>query len=224
MKKPENAVLAMSYNYPVNEIFTTIQGEAKYTGTPATFIRFQGCPVGCAWCDTKHTWELRKQDTVEHVIAKESDSQNYAMMNLDEMLNNINTAHVVITGGEPCLYDLIPLTDLLVMNGKTVQIETSGTEVIKCNDDVFVTVSPKYDMAGKREVLHDALIRANEIKYPVGKAVDVEKARELMNAYNAPVWLQPLSQSIKATELCIESCIKFGFSLSIQTHKYSGVR
>ena len=40
----------------INEIFDTIQGEAFYTGTPATFIRLQGCPVGCHWCDTKHTW------------------------------------------------------------------------------------------------------------------------------------------------------------------------
>ena len=40
----------------INEIFDTIQGEAYFTGTPATFIRLQGCPVGCAWCDTKHTW------------------------------------------------------------------------------------------------------------------------------------------------------------------------
>ncbi len=43
--------------YPINEMFQTLQGEGFYTGVPAIFIRLQGCPVGCSWCDTKHTWE-----------------------------------------------------------------------------------------------------------------------------------------------------------------------
>lgn len=45
--------------YPINEMFQTLQGEGYFTGVPAIFIRLQGCPVGCAWCDTKHTWEKR---------------------------------------------------------------------------------------------------------------------------------------------------------------------
>lgn len=43
--------------YPINEMFQTLQGEGVYTGVPAIFIRLQGCPVGCSWCDTKHTWD-----------------------------------------------------------------------------------------------------------------------------------------------------------------------
>lgn len=43
--------------YPINEMFQTLQGEGYFTGVPAIFIRLQGCPVGCAWCDTKHTWK-----------------------------------------------------------------------------------------------------------------------------------------------------------------------
>ncbi|STL83083.1 7-carboxy-7-deazaguanine synthase; queosine biosynthesis [Escherichia coli] len=39
--------------YPINEMFQTLQGEGYFTGVPAIFIRLQGCPVGCAWCDTK---------------------------------------------------------------------------------------------------------------------------------------------------------------------------
>ena len=42
--------------YPINEMFQTLQGEGYFTGVPAIFIRLQGCPVGCAWCDTKHTY------------------------------------------------------------------------------------------------------------------------------------------------------------------------
>ena len=43
-------------HYPINEIFQTIQGEGVFTGLPAIFVRLQGCPVGCPWCDTRHTW------------------------------------------------------------------------------------------------------------------------------------------------------------------------
>ena len=44
--------------YKINEVFETIQGEASYTGTPSIFLRLQGCPVGCSWCDTKQTWDV----------------------------------------------------------------------------------------------------------------------------------------------------------------------
>ncbi|MGY8878270.1 MAG: 7-carboxy-7-deazaguanine synthase QueE, partial [Pseudoalteromonas sp.] len=44
--------------YKINEVFETIQGEASFTGTPSIFLRLQGCPVGCSWCDTKQTWDV----------------------------------------------------------------------------------------------------------------------------------------------------------------------
>ena len=63
----------------INEVFPTIQGEATYTGTPATFIRLQGCPVGCSWCDTKHTWPIgleRKKISQEEMEAKTKSKPN----------------------------------------------------------------------------------------------------------------------------------------------------
>ena len=50
--------------YRINEIFETLQGEGTFTGVPSIFIRLQGCPVGCPWCDTQHTWETRAEDEV----------------------------------------------------------------------------------------------------------------------------------------------------------------
>ncbi|CAB4133803.1 NrdG Organic radical activating enzymes [uncultured Caudovirales phage] len=220
-------------NYPVNEIFQTIQGEATYTGTPAIFIRMQGCPVGCGWCDTKHTWEVDPEFKVEPIrmLIKRDDTLQYADMSVENIyaaIKDFDARHVVITGGEPCLYDLTSLTDFLIDKEYLVQIETSGTHEIICNDWTFVTVSPKIDMAGGFKILESAIARADEIKFPVGKSADIDKLIELITEMpphpSTTIWLQPLSQNSKATKICVESAIKCGWRISIQTHKYMGVR
>ncbi|MGQ7145030.1 hypothetical protein ACUOA8_37095, partial [Escherichia sp. SS-MK2] len=88
--------------------------------------------------------------------------------------------HVVITGGEPCIHDLLPLTDLLEKNGFSCQIETSGTHEVRCTPNTWVTVSPKLNMRGGYDVLSQALERANEIKHPVGRVRDIEALDELL--------------------------------------------
>jgi len=218
--------------YPVNEIFETIQGEAVFTGTPAIFVRLQGCPVGCAWCDTKHTWTTAPEHAVpaKLMLTKVSDTPAYTQMTVDDLLATLQSyaaRHVVITGGEPCLYDLVPLTSALLNRGYCVQVETSGTHEVRADDRTWVTVSPKLDMPGGFVVLDAAIQRANEIKYPVGKPADVENLRTRIlprTKAGVPVWLQPLSQSKSATALCVEAATKNGFRVSIQTHKFIGVR
>ena len=218
--------------YPVNEIFETIQGEAMFTGTPAIFVRLQGCPVGCGRCDTKHTWVVdeNKKTIINEIIIKNADSPCYAEMSTDELLGIVTSYsanHVVITGGEPCLYDLTELTKALTDNGYSVQIETSGTHEIKCYPTTFVTVSPKVDMPGGFKILKSAINMADEIKYPVGKLDDITKLKILIADHEiefTPIWLQPLSQSKKATQICVEHAIKNQWKISLQTHKYMNVR
>ena len=220
---------------PVNEIFETIQGEAFWTGTPAIFIRLQGCDVGCPWCDTKHTWQLDHINEVspDIMMARKNDAASFAYISrFVELfqLNNYKARHVVITGGEPCDYDLVELTKRLLLNNYTVQIETSGTSEIKVAAGTWVTVSPKIGMPGGKVVLQSALRRANEIKMPVGKPADIERLDQLLRSMPYPadrvalIWLQPLSQSPKATELCVSEATKNGWRVSIQTHKFLGVR
>lgn len=221
-------------NYPVNEFFETIQGEAHFTGTPAIFIRLQGCPVGCGWCDTKHTWDIEPQDRtiIGEILIKNEDNPRYAMMSELDIyvaIKRFKPRHIVITGGEPCLYDLRPLTEYLILNGYTVQIETSGTHEILCHESCWVTVSPKIDMAGGFKMNYIALKRADEIKHPIGKEKDIDNLLKLIedNSINldfVDIWLQPLSQSGKATDICVDNAIKHNFKVSIQTHKYMGVR
>ena len=218
--------------FPINEIFESVQGEATWTGTPSLFIRFQGCPVGCGWCDTKHTWDVTagKDISTDVMLAKVADCDTYANMSTDNLMRVIEqhkARHIVLTGGEPCVYDIWMLCSRIVASGRSVQIETSGTFDIKVPSYAFVTVSPKLDMAGGLHVLPNALARADEVKYPVGKQADVEKLQERIIPHlkpSQPVWLQPLSQNKSATALCVKAATENGWRVSLQTHTFIGVR
>lgn len=215
----------------VNEIFPTIQGEAYWTGTPATFIRLQGCPVGCNWCDTKHTWpkgsHIKKISIVE-MLDKVDPAPTWAEMSTEQIVETVgyySPRHFVITGGEPCAQDIWMLTDRLQTLG-SVQIETSGTHEIKVAPGTWVTVSPKVDMDGGLDVLPSAIIRADEIKMPILDKDDIDNLSTLLMHRQArtSVWLQPVSQCATATQLCVDECMANRWRLSIQTHKYAGVR
>jgi 7-carboxy-7-deazaguanine synthase len=214
---------------PVNEVFETVQGEATFTGTPSVFIRLQGCPVGCSWCDTKHTWEMTgKVIPIKSMIDKTDDTDCYSLLSITdilEMLKEYRANHIVITGGEPAMYDLTDLTTALIANGYSVQLETSGTFEIKVHGGTWITVSPKVDMAGGYKVLESCLILADEIKYPVGKLRDIDTLKGILEKIPCDsIWLQPLSKSEKATKLCVEQATINNWKISIQTHKFIGVR
>ena len=219
--------------YKVNEVFETIQGEGSYTGIAAIFVRLQGCPVGCSWCDTKHTWNINPDlsQSLDDIVRKAGETEHWADVTADDLLalfkrEGYQARHVVITGGEPCMYDLNPLCNALHQQGFSTQIETSGTFDIKAPQTTWVTVSPKVNMAGGYKVLQSALDRANEIKHPVAMTKHVDELLELLqhtDVSNKLVYLQPISQQRRATELAIEMCKKHNWRLSVQVHKYLGI-
>jgi 7-carboxy-7-deazaguanine synthase len=218
-------------HYPINEIFQTIQGEGVFTGLPAIFVRLQGCPVGCPWCDTRHTWVVdpAREVGVQAVLDCSNESDGWSKMSTEQILASFQqlgyqARHVVITGGEPCLYDLQDLSAALIEAGYQVQIETSGTSEILTHEQTWVTVSPKINMKGGLPVLVSALERANEIKHPVATERHVEELDALLATAslreNVVIALQPISQKPRATQLAMATCIARNWRLSIQTHKY----
>lgn len=220
---------------PLNEIFESIQGEGSFTGAPSIFVRLQGCPVGCAWCDTKHSWYLdeKHQTTFSEVVAKGGDGESWCNTTVDEMIEHLlgyKARHVVISGGEPCLYDLRDFCAALEANGFTVQLETSGTFEVKVSDNTHVTVSPKVAMKGGYDILDSALVRANEIKHPVAMTRHIEELDALLARLTPEqvaakkIYLQPISQQKRATQLAIDTCIERNWWLSIQTHKYLAIQ
>ena len=134
--------------------------------------------------------------------------------------------HIVITGGEPCMYDLTPLCLSLENMDYSCQVETSGTFEIQVSDKCWVTVSPKINMKGGYKVLKSALLRADEIKHPVATEQHIDDLKLLINNYKIArkqVYIQPISQKKRATELAIQSCIENNWRLSVQVHKYIGI-
>lgn len=218
----------------VNEVFESLQGEGSFTGVPSIFVRLQGCPVGCSWCDTKHTWlvSLEDEKTVDQVMLEEGESQRWfssteeALFELFEE-QGYRAKHIVLTGGEPCMYDLTNFTDLAHSKGFTTQIETSGTFEILTSSQTWVTVSPKVNMQGGYKMRQDALERANEIKHPVAMQKHIDELDLLLASMDSAalplIYLQPISQQKRATDLAVKTCIERNWRLSLQMHKFIGL-
>ncbi|OZB05648.1 MAG: 7-carboxy-7-deazaguanine synthase QueE [Idiomarina sp. 34-48-12] len=220
--------------YPINEVFQTIQGEGIFTGVPAIFIRLQGCPVGCPWCDTQHTWEQQPNDEValSEVTEKTQATPHWANATAEQLVDLLEqkgytAKHIVITGGEPAMFDLIELGQALEQAGYQLQIETSGTFLLKVTDATWVTVSPKLEMPGGYMVRPDCMKRADEIKYPVAMQKHIDQLDRLLASCppreGVSIALQPISQRPRATELAMKVCIERNWRLSVQLHKYLNI-
>jgi len=219
--------------YSISEVFLSVQGEGAHTGTPSAFVRLYGCSVGCPWCDSAYTWKLPPaKATFGDLLYSEPEQALVAEVDVETLAawcDQQPADHVVLTGGEPLEQDLAPLLERFAQLGQFVQVETSGT--VRPSDDTlslidWLTVSPKIDMPGGLAVQTEMLHRADEIKMPVGRERDIAQLQSLLNTLRAhpPVWLQPLSQSAKATRLCIEAAAANGWRVSLQTHKGTWLR
>lgn len=194
---------------PVMEHFYTLQGEGKFTGHAAYFIRLGGCDVGCVWCDVKESWEADAHPS-------------YSVEEIANWTGEYPSEHVVITGGEPAMYDLTPLTDALHEKGKYLAIETSGAHEIKGHLD-WVTFSPKKFKAPVDQIYS----LANELKVVVYHKSDLEWAMEHAAKVNSNclLYLQPeWSKQEQLLPLIIEFVKQHPqWRVSIQTHKYLAI-
>ncbi|MFQ5334761.1 MAG: 7-carboxy-7-deazaguanine synthase QueE, partial [Flavobacteriales bacterium] len=132
--------------YPVVEIFNTLQGEGHHAGRSACFVRLAGCDVGCRWCDTPGSWKAGHYPPVDATSIKGEASCSDA-------------AIVVVTGGEPAMYDLAPLCDELSKTGKQLHLETCGAYPLTGSWH-WICVSPKRN----RPPLPANLALADELK------------------------------------------------------------
>lgn len=197
-------------SYPVMEHFYTLQGEGAYSGQAAYFIRLGGCDVGCVWCDVKESWDKTAHPSIP--ITEIIDAAS------------IHPARIaVVTGGEPTLHHLLPLTEALKSKGFRRHIETAGTNPLTGAWD-WITLSPKKFKAP----LKDNLAKANELKVVIFHPSDLKWAESFLPflSENCKLYLQPeWSKHERMAGLIIEYIEKNPkWQLSLQTHKFVHIR
>lgn len=194
---------------PIMERFHTLQGEGNFTGSSAYFIRLAGCDVGCVWCDVKESWDKNLHPEVEiSILVKEAKESNPSI--------------VVITGGEPLMYDLSELTQKLKEEGLQINIETSGAHPLTGKFD-WICLSPKKF----KNPLPEIYEKANELKIIVYNQHDFVWAQEEASkvGQDCKLFLQP--EWSKEAEM-IPKIIAFvkenpKWRISLQTHKYMNI-
>lgn len=193
---------------PLMEEFYTIQGEGYHTGTAAYFIRIGGCDVGCHWCDVKESWNAELHPPTHSNIIVEN-AKKYAET-------------VVVTGGEPLMWDMSNLTSKLKNQNLKVHIETSGAYPVTGQWDWFC-LSPKKN----KLPVDDAYAIANELKVIIYNKHDFIFAEEQAAKVNpnAILFLQPeWSKKEEMTPLIVDYVMKNPkWRVSLQTHKYLNI-
>lgn len=194
---------------PLMEDFYTIQGEGYYQGHAAYFIRLGGCDVGCVWCDVKESWDATAHPPVpvEEMVQRAKAS---------------GTKLVVITGGEPAMYDLTVLTKSLQAAGLQTNIETSGVYPLTGTWD-WVCFSPKKFKTPDPSVP----ILANELKVIVYNKSDFSWAEEFARRVpsSCKLFLQPEWSKEKEMLPQIIDYVKANprWEVSLQIHKYMNI-
>jgi organic radical activating enzyme len=197
------------HSLPVMEQFYTLQGEGYHQGKAAYFIRLGGCDVGCVWCDVKESWDAEKHPRYE----------------IGRMISAIRMTPakiVVITGGEPLMYNLSELTNALHDEHFKTHLETSGAYPLTGNWD-WICVSPKKFKAPLPEILP----KADELKVVIFNKSDFEWAEKYAArvSSNCKLFLQPEWDKASQMTPFIIDYIKAHpeWNLSLQIHKYINV-
>ncbi len=191
---------------PLVEEFFSLQGEGYHTGKAAYFIRIGGCDVGCSWCDSRFSW----------------NPNIHPMVNADEIIERAlksGTNSVVVTGGEPLMWDLDYLCNGLKKNNIKTFIETSGAYKLSGKWD-WICLSPKRNMPPVEEICSVA----DELKVIIQNSDDfewAEKYRKMVNV-DCRLFLQPEWSRFNDITPEIVSYIKQYpyWRISLQVHKY----
>ncbi len=190
---------------PVMEKFYTIQGEGYYSGQPFYFIRLGGCDVGCHWCDVKESWDHNQHQFIE----------------VDDLIKDVKeyTSNVVITGGEPLMWDLSELTKRFKENNIKLHLETSGAYEMSGNWD-WICLSPKKKMLPKQEIYS----KANELKVIIYNNDDFkfaiqesEKVSSKCKLFLQPEWSKFDIMKDKIAQFVMKNK---NWNISLQIHKY----
>lgn len=215
----------------VKEVFSTIQGEGPFAGTPATFVRLAGCNLRCTFCDTD--FDLASSSYVPTQF-------------LVDQCSALGNRLVVMTGGEPMMQHIAGFVEMLRTRGMVVQVETAGSvfQGFNLETEVHFVVSPKTPVVRNefyalKNVSFKYLVSTDFAYTDAGVPVANTQSKETPHALASPshlkdVYMQPMEVytngipdpiATKANvDLAVKLCMKHGYKLSLQLHKILGMR
>lgn len=181
-------------NLNINEIFYSLQGEAREVGLPTVFIRLTGCPLRCVYCDTEYAFKGNN------------------LLSIDEILTDIeqyNTSYVCVTGGEPLAQkSSLQLLDALVQKNYQVSLETSGSiDITPVNPQVSIVMDIKTPSSGESEqnlLDNIAQLQAkDQLKFVIGSREDFDWSVALLEKHpsSAEVLFSPVFGAVEPREL-----------------------
>ena len=186
----------MQQQLKVNEIFYSLQGEGPFSGCAAVFVRMATCTMGCQWCDTKYAQKVNFLMTEKQILKE---------------IKKYPAKLVIITGGEPCEQNIIPLAKLLKEKKYQIHLETNGSVDIDRKYFDFIAVSPK------KYVAKQMLKKADIIKLVIDGKTSL---KEILKYRKYNLYLQPNSAKKENTEKCVQIVKKYPkMRLSVQMHK-----
>jgi 7-carboxy-7-deazaguanine synthase len=191
---------------PLVEEFFTIQGEGYHMGEPSWFVRLGGCDVGCNWCDSRFSW----------------DPDLHPLVSVDEIIEhaiNSGTKSVVVTGGEPLMWNLDLLCAGLKQHNVCTFIETSGAYSLSGKWD-WICLSPKRNIPPVDDICHEA----DELKVIIECEDDFDWAESYRKKVEkrCRLFLQPEWSKFETIIPEIINYVKKNpfWRISIQAHKY----
>jgi len=195
--------------WKINEIFYSLQGEGFNTGTPAVFVRFSGCNLRCAFCDTDH--QNGEPLTTEQIIER---IRQYPCAQM-----------IVLTGGEPSLFiDEAFVAALKTATNLPVAIETNGTHPLPANLD-WITLSPKNTLPGATDAPL-VVTACDELKVVfLGQDLSQYDGIEAKHRFLQPCFSEDPSERSRNLEACVNAVMSHrGWRLSLQTHRLLSIK
>ena len=203
-------------NVSINEIFYSIQEEAKNSGKPTVFIRTAGCPFRCSYCDTDYAFTEGKQTKISEII---------------KLIKKFNTKYITVTGGEPLAQKNIKhLLELLISNSYNISLETSGLiDISDVPEDIEIVMdikTPSSNEESKNIKKNLSIIKKTDVlKFVIGDKNDYEWSKEILSENNLVnfnnIYFSPVHDLLKPKDIAkwiLDDNLKV--TLQLQIHKY----
>lgn len=202
----------------VSEIFYSLQGEAKFSGIPTVFVRLVGCPLRCTYCDSEYAFYGNNPQSFDAIVQE---------------IAQYNCTHVCVTGGEPLAHtNCNSLIDMLITNGYSVSLETSGAlsiaEVPKKCHIVMDIKTPSSNETHRNRLENISLLKpTDEVKFVIGSLEDFLWSKEMISTHKLTnVLFSPVYETLSERTLAqwiLEHQLNVKFQMQLHKHLWGDI-